>query len=125
MEWLALAVWALAAAFALPAGAGAFAAPALGLVPPLGLAGLALSVIFAAGGAHSAGLMWVAFGLGLAGAVVTGAGAAQLIAEEQPGSPEIGRAEEHGSVFAGIAWPLLAVAAGVSVLAALAADGTL
>jgi len=124
MEWLALAMWALVAAVALPAGAGAFAAPALGLVPPLGLAGLALSVIFAAGGAHSAGLMWVAFGLGLAGAVVTGAGAAQLIAEEQPGSP-IGRAEEHGSVFAGIAWPLFAVAAGVSVLAALAADGTL
>lgn len=125
MEWLALALWVLVAAVALPAGRGAFTAPALGLVPPLGLAGLVLSVLFAAGGGDAAGLMWIAWGLGIAGTAVTGAGAAQLIADEQPGSPALGRAEELGSVFAGIAWPLFVVAAVVSLLAALAADGTL
>jgi len=124
MEWLALAMWVLAAAVALPVGAGSFSAPPLGLVAPLGVAGLALCVIFAAGGADAATLMWVAAGLGVAGAAVTGAGAAQLIAGEVPGSPA-GHAEEYASVFAGIAWPLLAVAGTISVLAALAADGTL
>ncbi len=124
MEWLALALWAVAAAVALPVGSGAFAAPPLGLVPPLGLAGLVLCVIFAAGGADAAGLMWVAVGLGVAASAVTGAGAAQLTAGEGPGGPA-GHAEEHASVFAGAAWPLLAVAGAISVLAALAADGTL
>jgi len=125
VEWLALAVWALTAAVALPIGSAAFAAPPLGLVPPLGLAGLALSVIFAAGGADAAGLMWVAFGLAIAGAATTGVGAAQLIAAEEPGGPELGRAEEHASTFAGLAWPFFLATAGVCVLAALAADGTL
>jgi hypothetical protein len=44
---------------------------------------------------------------------------------DEPGGPAIGRAEEHAAFFAGIAWPLYATVAGVSVLAALAADGTL
>jgi hypothetical protein len=125
MEWLALAMWVLVAALALPIGSGAFAAPQLGLVPPLGLAGLALSVIFAIGGGDAAGLMWAAFGLGLAGAATTGAGAAALLADEMPGGAQRGRAEEHASAFAGAAWPLFLTAAGISLLAALAADGTL
>jgi len=125
VEWLALALWALTAAVALPIGGGAFAAPPLGLVPPLGLAGLALSAIFAIGGGDAAALMWVAFGLGIAGAATSGAGAAPLLAEERPGGPELGRPEEHAAAFAGFAWPLFATAAAVSLLAALAADGTL
>jgi hypothetical protein len=125
VEWLALALWALTAAVALPIGRGAFAAPPLGLVPPLGLAGLALSVIFAAGGGDAAGLMRVAFGLAIAGAATTGLGAAQLIAADEPGGPEVARAEEHASAFAGLAWPFFLTTAGVCVLAALAADGTL
>ncbi|MGN6187635.1 MAG: hypothetical protein ACTHOE_01945 [Conexibacter sp.] len=123
MEWLALALWALTAPVAAPVGSGAFAAPPLGLVPPLGLAGLVLSAIFAIGGGDTAGVMWVAFGLGVAGTAVTGVGAAQLIAESEYG--DTGRAGEHASVFAGIAWPLFAISAGISLLAALAADGTL
>jgi len=125
MEWLALAMWALVATVALPVGGGAFAAPALGLIPPLGLAGLVLAVLFAAGGADAAALMWIAAALGLAGAALTGTGAGQLIAEEEPGSPALGRGEELASVFAGVAWPLFAVAAAISVLAALVAVGTL
>lgn len=125
MEWLALAVWALTAATALPTGSGAFAAPPLGLVPPLGLGGLALSTIFAIGGGDAATLMWVAVGLGVAGAATIGIGAVQLLAADTPGGPELGRAEEHASAFAGVAWPLFATAAAISLLAALAADGTL
>jgi len=125
MEWLALALWILVAAVALPTGRSAFVAPPLGLVPPLGIAGLVLAVLFAVGGGNAAGLMWIAWGLGIAGSAVTGTGAAHLIAEQEPGSPPLGRAEEHSSVFAGIAWPLFTVAAAISLLAALAADGTL
>lgn len=125
MEWLALALWALTAAVALPVGSGAFAAPPLGLVPPLGLAGLALAVAFAIGGGDAAALMWTAVGLGAAGAATIGAGAAQLLSGDTFGGPDLGRAEEHASAFAGVAWPLFATAAAVSLLAALAADGTL
>ena len=125
MEWLALALWALTAALALPIGGGAFAAPPLGAVPLLGLAGLALSAIFAIGGGDAATLMWVAVGLGAAGAAAIGAGAATLLAGDAPGGPELGRAEEHASAFAGAAWPLFATAAAIPLLAALAADGTL
>lgn len=125
MEWFALALWALTAAVALPTGRAAFAAPPLGLVPPLGLAGLALSVIFAVDGGDAAGLMWVAFGLAIGGAATIGLGAAQLIAADEPGGLELGRAEEHVAAFAGLAWPFFLTTAGVCVLAALAADGTL
>jgi hypothetical protein len=125
VEWLALVVWALTAAVALPVGSGAFASPALGIVPPLGLAGLVLSAIFTIGGGDAAALMWIAVGLGAAGAASIGAGAAQLLAGETLGGPQHGRTEEHASAFAGAAWPLLATAAAVSLLAALAADGTL
>lgn len=125
MEWLALALWALTAAVALPVGSGAFAAPPLGLVPPLGLAGLVLSAIFAIGGGDTAALMWIAVGLGTAAAMAIGAGAAELLAGDAPGSAEPGRAEEHASGFAGAAWPLFATSAAISLLAALAADGTL
>lgn len=125
MEWLALAVWALTAAVALPVGSGAFAAPLLGVVPPLGLAGLVLSVIFTIGGGDAAALMWIALGLGAAGAAMIGASAAQLLSGETFGGPELGRTEEHASAFAGAAWPLFATAAAVALLAALAADGTL
>jgi len=124
MEWLALVVWALTAAMALPVGSGAFAAPLLGVVPPLGLAGLVLSVFFTIGGGDAAALMWIALGLGAAGAAMIGASAAPLLSGETFG-PELGRTEEHASVFAGAAWPLFATTAAVSLLAALAADGTL
>lgn len=125
MEWLALALWALTAAVALPAGSAALAAPPLGLVPPLALAGLALSVIFAMSGGDAAGLMWVAFGLAITAAATTGVGAAQLIAADESGGRESGRGGEHASAFAGLRWPFFLTTAGVCVLAAQAADGTL
>lgn len=117
MEWVSIAVWALVALVALPVGSGAFAAPPLGLQPLLGLAGLVLAVLFAIDGA--APLAWVACGLGLLGAVTTGMGAAQLLADVG----DTGRAEEHAATFAGAAWPLYLTAAAMSLLAALAADG--
>lgn len=117
MEWVSLAVWALVALVVLPVAGGAFAAPPLGLQPLLGVAGLALSVLFAVNG--DATLAWIAGGVALLGAVTTGLGAATLIR----GETDIGIAEEHAATFAGVAWPLYAVAIGMSVLAALAADG--
>ncbi len=118
MEWVAISVWALVALVVLPVASGAFVAPPLWLQPLLGLAGLVLAVLFAIDG--EATLAWVAAGLALLGAVTTGLGAATLIRGEDG---DIGRAEEHAATFAGVAWPLYAVAIGMSVLAALAADG--
>jgi len=120
MEWVSIAVWALVALVALPVASGAFAAPPLGLQPIVGVAGLALSVLFAVNG--NAPLAWVAGGLALFGAMTTGVGAAELIRGEDG---DIGRAEEHAATFAGVAWPLYAVALGMSALAALAADGAI
>jgi len=119
MEWVSIAVWALVALVALPVGGGAFAAPPLGLQPLIGAAGLVLAVLFAIDGA--AALAWVACGLGLLGAVTTGLGTAQLLADVG----DTGRVEEHAATFAGVAWPLYATAAAMSLLAALAADGTI
>jgi hypothetical protein len=123
MEWLALAMWVLVALVALPVGRAAFAAPPLGLVPPLALAGLVLSIVFAV--RNGAALAWIATGLALAGAVLTGLGAAQLM--EGEGAPPPAAADEAGaaSIFAGVAWPFFAATAGVSLLAALAADGSI
>jgi len=120
MEWLALGVWLIVLVAALPLGAGAFAAPPLGLQPPLAIAGLVLAILFAIGG--DAGLAWAAFGVGIAGTVTTGAGAAELIADEQdPSSRTAGRT----AAFAGVALPMYATAAAVSLLAALEANGSL
>ncbi|HEV7774326.1 MAG TPA: hypothetical protein VGO48_13685 [Conexibacter sp.] len=120
MEWVSVAVWALVALVALPVASGAFVAPPLGLQPIVGVAGLVLSVLFAVNG--NAPLAWIAGGLALLGAVTTGVGAAELIGGEDS---DVGRAEEHAATFAGLAWPLYAVAIGMSVLAALAADSTI
>lgn len=116
---MAIAVWALVALVALPVASGAFAAPPLGLQPLVGVAGLALAVLFAIDGA--AALAWVACGLGLLGAATTGMGVAQLLVDVG----DTGPAEEHAATFAGVAWPLYATAAAMSLLAALAADGTI
>ncbi|HEX4805887.1 MAG TPA: hypothetical protein VFU94_08300 [Conexibacter sp.] len=119
MEWLALATWAIVALAALPLGGGAFAAPPLGLQPPLALAGLVLSILLAANG--SPGFGWAAFGVAIAGTLTTAAGAAQLIGDEDPSSRTVGRT----AAFAGVALPLYGTAAAVSLLAALAASGGL
>lgn len=119
MEWLALAVWVIVFAVALPLGRGAFSAPPLGIVPPLGIAGLVLAIVFAVDGV--AGVAWAGVAVGLAGVLSTGAGAAQLINDEEPASPVVA----HEATFAGIALPMFATAAGCSLLAALVANGTL
>lgn len=119
MEWLALGTWTLVLLAALPLGGGAFEAPPLGLQPPLAIAGFVLAVLFAVDGA--AGLAWAAFGVGVAGTLTTGAGAAELIADEDPASSRVGRL----AVFAGVALPLYGTVAAVSLLAALDANGSL
>lgn len=119
MEWLALATWALVALVVLPVGGGAFTAPALGTTPLVGGAGLVLAILFAIFGTPA--LAWVAAGLGVAGAALTGLGAARLMAEDASG----GALDENAATFAGAAWPLLLVAGALSALAALAADGVL
>jgi len=119
MEWLALAVWLLVLLVALPLGGGAFSAPPLGLAPLLAIAGLALAIVFAVDGV--AGVAWAGVAVAAAGVLATGAGAAQLIADEDPAT----RAVEHEAAFAGAALPLYATAAACSLLAALAAGGSL
>jgi len=118
MEWLALVLWLVLLAVALPLGRGAFAAPPLGLQPPLAIAGLALAVLFAANGA--AGLAWAAFAVALAGVATLGAGAAQLIRDEETTDPAVG----YDAAFAGVALPLYGTLAGVMLLAALIANGS-
>jgi len=119
MEWLALGVWLIVLVAALPLGAGTFQAPPLGLQPPLAIAGFALAILFAIDGV--AGLAWAAFGVGIAGALTTAAGAAALVGDEDPVSRTAGRT----AAFAGVALPMYATAAAVSSLAALAANGSL
>jgi len=119
MEWLALGVWLLVLLVALPLGSVVFSAPPLGLAPPLAIVGLALAILFAVDGA--AGVAWAGVAVAAAGVLATGAGAAQLIADEEPAT----RAVEHGATFAGAALPLYATAAACSLLAALAANGSL
>jgi hypothetical protein len=118
MEWLALALWVVLLAVALPLGCGAFAAPPLGLQPPLAIAGVVLAVMFAANGA--VGLAWAAFAVALAGVATLAAGAAQLIGDEETTDPAVGR----DAVFAGVALPLYGTLAGVMLLAALIAHGS-
>jgi hypothetical protein len=119
MEWLALALWILLAVVALPLGRGAFAAPPLGLQPPLALAGLALSVIFAVDGLP--GVAWAAFGVALAGVVTLGAGAAELIRDEESTDPATAR----DATFAGVALPLYGTLAAVMAIAAWIAQGSI
>lgn len=119
MEWLALGVWIVVAVVALPLGQGAFSAPPLGLQPPLAIAGLVLAIVFAVDGV--AGVAWAGVAVAGAGVLTTGAGAAQLIADEQPASPSVANA----AALAGVALPLYATAAACSLLAALAANGSL
>lgn len=118
MEWLALFTWVVLLAVALPLGRGAFAAPPLGLQPPLAIAGVVLAVLFVANGA--AGLAWAAFAVALAGVATLASGAAQLIRDEESSDPAVGR----DAVFAGIALPLYGTLAGVMLLAALIANGS-
>lgn len=118
MEWLALALWLVLLAVALPLGRGAFAAPPLGLQPPLAIAGLVLAVVFAVDGV--AGVAWAAFGVAVAGVVTLAAGAAQLIRDEETRDPAVGR----DAAFAGVALPLYGTLAGVMLLAALIANGS-
>jgi hypothetical protein len=53
--------------------------------------------------------------------MTTGLGVAQLLADVG----DTGPVEEHAATFSGVAWPLYATAAAMSLLAALAADGAI
>jgi hypothetical protein len=53
--------------------------------------------------------------------VTVAAGAVQLVRDEEPSS----RTVEHEATLAGVALPLYATVAAVTLLAALAADGSL
>ncbi len=119
MEWLALGLWVFMALVAIPLGHGAFSAPSLGLQPVLGIAGLVLAVLFAAGGA--VGLAWAALALAVLGVVTVAAGAVQLVRDEAPSS----RTVEHEATLAGVALPLYATVAAVTLLAALSATGSI
>ena len=105
MEWLALGLWVFMALVAIPLGHGAFSAPSLGLQPLLGAVGLA----------------WAALALAVLGVVTVAAGAVQLVRDEEPSS----RTVEHEATLAGVALPLYATVAAVTLLAALAADGSI
>jgi hypothetical protein len=119
MEWVALLVWVLLAAFGLPLAAFAgLAAPTLGLQAFAAGAGLALCILFGALGGGSA-LLWCAVGIAVVGLLAVTRGSAWLMSGDRPVSAVGQRAEEHAATLAGVQGPLFAVAALVTLLAAL------
>jgi hypothetical protein len=119
VEWLALGIWIIVVAVALPLGSGALSgAPTLGLQAIAAVAGLVLCILFIADEQRDTAA-WVAFALALVGAAAVTAGAARLLSGEHQSTPAGQRAQELQASLAGAALPLYATAAFVGILMAL------
>jgi hypothetical protein len=119
MQWVALTVWVVVAMLALPLSRGvAYGRASLGVQALAGIAGLALMVEVAAGGALALG--WWAGGCGALGVVAVGVAAAGLTSEQAGvGTLEVERLEEHEAGLAGVQLLLFGVATICSVMVAL------
>jgi hypothetical protein len=119
MEWVALLVWVLVAALALPVAGGLLSGiPGLALQVVAALGGLGLCIVFiAVGGATWAG--WVAFGLACLGIAADTHGAAALLGETRTLSADLQAAEELEAGLLGAQLPLFGVAALVSLAMAV------
>jgi hypothetical protein len=118
MEWLALAMWIIVAAIALPLGRHALSETALlGLQALAGGGGLALCVFFLAVGRPQI-LAWGAFALGVTGLGAVTVAAVWLASDARSVSAAQG-AEETDALLVGLVLPLFGIAALFSLLMAL------
>jgi hypothetical protein len=119
MEWLALAMWIIVAAIALPLGRHALGETAvLGLQALAGGGGLALCVLFLAVGRPSI-LAWGATALAFIGLAAVTVAAVWLASDARSVSAAGQGAEETDALLAGLVLPLFGIAALFSLLMAL------
>jgi hypothetical protein len=119
MEWLALAMWIIVAAIALPLGRHALGETAvLGLQALAGGGGLALCALFLAVGRPSI-LAWGATALAFIGLAAVTVAAVWLASDARSVSAAGQGAEETDALLAGLVLPLFGIAALFSLLMAL------
>jgi hypothetical protein len=119
MEWLALAMWIIVAAIALPLGRHALSETAvLGLQALAGGGGLALCAFFLAVGRPQI-LAWGAFALGVTGLGAVTVAAVWLASDARSVSAAGQGAEEADALLVGLVLPLFGIAALFSLLVAL------
>jgi hypothetical protein len=119
MEWVALVVWAVIAALALPVAGGLLSGiPGLGLQVVAAIGGLGLCIVFIAlDGADWAA--WIAFGLACLGIAADTHGAGALLSETRSVSADLQDAEELEAGLLGAQLPLFGVAALVTLAMAV------
>jgi hypothetical protein len=119
MQWVALTLWILVTALALPLSRGAaYGRASLGVQALAALGGLALSATVCAGGALQLG--WWAVGCGALGVFAVGTAAAGLMAEREGAvAVQVERLEEQEAGLAGVQLLLFALAMMPSMLVAL------
>jgi hypothetical protein len=110
MEWVALMVWILIAALALPVALGALSgAPGLGLQVVAAIGGLALCALFIIlDGPRWAG--WLTVAMAVVGVIADLWGAEALLSDERPVSADLQGAEELEAGLLGVQLPLFGVA---------------
>ena len=123
MQWLAVIIWALLAALALPLGAGSLQGRAsLALQALAAVGGLALLIVYLLAGEHSAPA-WIACGLAVLGLLAMAFAVAGLTSDRPApvaaASPRTQTLEELAASLSGAQLPLFAVAALATLLVAL------
>jgi hypothetical protein len=110
MEWVALMVWILVAALALPVALGALSgAPGLGLQVVVAVGGLALCALFIIlDGPRWAG--WLTVAMAVVGVLADVWGAEALLSDERSVSADLQGAEELEAGLLGVQLPLFGVA---------------
>jgi hypothetical protein len=110
MEWVALMVWILIAALALPVALGALSgAPGLGLQVVAAIGGVALCALFIIlDGPRWAG--WLTVAMAVVGVIADLWGAEALLSDERPVSADLQGAEELEAGLLGVQLPLFGVA---------------
>jgi hypothetical protein len=110
MEWVALMVWILIAALAVPVALGALSgAPGLGLQVVAAIGGLALCALFIIlDGPRWAG--WLTVAMAVAGVLADVWGAEALLSDERAVSADLQGAEELEAGLLGVQLPLFGVA---------------
>jgi hypothetical protein len=110
MEWVALMVWILIAALAVPVALGALSgAPGLGLQVVAAIGGLALCALFIIlDGPRWAG--WLTAAMAVAGVLADVWGAEALLSDERAVSADLQGAEELEAGLLGVQLPLFGVA---------------
>lgn len=112
MDVVAVAIWFLVAALALPVAGGALSGAAgLGAQPIAAMGGLALCILFFVIDGAPDWAAWGAFGLACVGIVADVHGANSLLSSERPVSADLQAAEELEAGLLGVQLPLFGVAA--------------